>query len=101
VFQPLVIEIKELVAPGGVDLGTCSCNSSRAPTIVSRLTERGGWMRAESRANPPSAVTKKSRLPKCTCAPGTQLTPWLAIRGLMWMTKCAKGPYLARQLLVF
>jgi hypothetical protein len=34
-------------------------------------------------------------------APMTQLTPWLAINGLMWMTKQAKGPYLARQLSMF
>jgi hypothetical protein len=33
--------------------------------------------------------------------PGVQLTPWLAIRGLMWMTKRAKDPYLARELSVF
>jgi hypothetical protein len=40
-------------------------------------------MRAGARASSPSTVTKKSRLPKRTCAPGTQLTLWLAIRGLM------------------
>ena len=29
-------------------------------------------------------VMTKSRLPKRTCAPGTQLTLWLAIQGLVW-----------------
>jgi hypothetical protein len=33
-------------------------------------------------------VTKKSRFLKCTCASKTQLTPWLAIRGLICMMKC-------------
>jgi hypothetical protein len=31
----------------------------------------------------------------------TQLTPWLAIRGLLWTIRRAKGPYLVCQLLVF
>jgi hypothetical protein len=40
----------------------------------------------------PSVVTKKSRLPKHTCAPKVQLTPWLAIHGLMWTKKHTKAP---------
>ena len=32
----------------------------------------------------PPTVMMKSRLPKRTCAPGTQLTLWLAIRALVW-----------------
>jgi hypothetical protein len=58
--------------------------------------EREGWTRAGARASYPSMVTKKSRSSKRMCVPGTQLTPWLAIRGLMRMSKHAKGPYLAR-----
>ena len=34
--------------------------------------------------NSPPTVTMKSRSPKCTCALGTQLIVWLAIRGLIW-----------------
>jgi hypothetical protein len=49
----------------------------------------------------PSSVMKKSRFPKWTCAPRTQLKPWLASRALMRMSKHAKGPYLERQLSVF
>ena len=52
-------------------------------------------------ANSPSIVTMKSRSPKHTCAPGTQLILWLAIRGLMLMLEHAKVPYLARQLSLF
>ena len=56
---------------------------------------------AGAHANSPSTVTKKSRLPKCTCVPGTQLMLWLAIRGLLWMTRRVKGPYLVHKLSVF
>jgi hypothetical protein len=37
-------------------------------------------------------VMRKSRLPKCTCAPRVQLTPWLAIRGLGVDVKTRKRP---------
>jgi len=37
-----------------------------------------------ARTNSPPTVMMKSRLLKRTCAPGTQLTLWLAIRGLVW-----------------
>ena len=33
---------------------------------------------------PTPIVTMKSRSPKHTCAPGTQLIAWLAIRDLIW-----------------
>ena len=42
------------------------------------------WMAACDHDNSPPPATMKSRLPKCTCAPGTQLMSWLAIRGLVW-----------------
>jgi hypothetical protein len=58
--------------------------------------KRGGWTRAGAHASSPSMVTKKSRSSKCMCVPKTQLTPWLAIRGLMRMSKHVKGPYLGR-----
>jgi hypothetical protein len=58
-------------------------------------------MRAGARTSSPSVVTMKSMFLKHTCALGTQPTPWLAIRGLMWTTKYARGPYLARQLSMF
>jgi hypothetical protein len=45
-----------------------------------------------NRASSPSEVIKKLRFPKPMCAPRTQLTPWLAIHGLMKAMKCAKGP---------
>ena len=35
-------------------------------------------------ANSPPTVTMKSRSPKRTCVPGTQLIAWLAIQGLIW-----------------
>ena len=34
--------------------------------------------------NSPPTVMMKSRFPKCTCAPRTQLMLWLAICGLVW-----------------
>ena len=34
--------------------------------------------------NSPPTVMMKSRFPKRTCAPGTQLMLWLAIHGLVW-----------------
>ena len=37
--------------------------------------------------NSPPTVMMKSRLPKRTCAPGTQLMSWLAIRGLVCNTQ--------------
>jgi hypothetical protein len=49
-----------------------------------------------SRTNSPSVVMMKSRFSKRTCAVGTQLMSWLAIRGLLKTTRHAKGPYLAR-----
>ena len=48
-----------------------------------------------------SVVTMKSRSLKHMCASGTQLMSWLAIQSLVWMSRCAKGPYLVRQLSVF
>ena len=48
--------------------------------------------------NSPPTMMTKSRLPKRTCVPRTQLTLWLAIRGLVWN---AQRPYLVRQLSVF
>ena len=42
------------------------------------------WMAAWANANSPPTVTMKSRSPKHTCTPGTQLITWLAIRGLVW-----------------
>ena len=52
-------------------------------------------------ANSPSIMLMKYRSLKHTCMPRIQLTLRLAIRGLVWMSRCAKGPYLARQLSVF
>ena len=52
-------------------------------------------------ANSPSFIMMKSRFPKRTCMHETQLMPQLAIRGLMWMSRRAKSPYLAHQLSVF
>ena len=34
--------------------------------------------------NSPPTMMMKSRFPKRTCAPRTQLTLWLAIHGLVW-----------------
>jgi hypothetical protein len=51
--------------------------------------------------SPPSVVMTKSRLPKHTCASGTQLMPRLAIQSLVMTSRHAKFPYLARQLSVF
>ena len=58
-------------------------------------------MAAEDRTNSPSVVMTKSRFSKRTRAPGTQLTLRLAIQGLVLMSRRAKDPYLACQLLVF
>ena len=41
-------------------------------------------MAAWANANSPSTVMVKSRFPKHMCVPGTQLTLWLAIHGLIW-----------------
>ena len=45
-----------------------------------------------ARTNSLPTVMTKSRLPKCTCAPGTQLISWVAIRGLMFIVGTRKGP---------
>jgi hypothetical protein len=42
------------------------------------------WMATWANANSPPTVMMKSRSPKRTCAPGTQLIAWLAIQGLIW-----------------
>jgi hypothetical protein len=60
--------------------------------MASRLAEHGGQTGARARASIPSVVTRKSRLLERTCAPGVQPTPWLAIHGLMEVTKHAKIP---------
>ena len=58
---------------------------SRCPSPSwSRMMEGREWMAACARTNSPPTVMVKSWLPKRTCAPGTQLTLWLAIRGLVW-----------------
>ena len=49
-------------------------------------------MAVEDHTNSPSVVMMKSRFPKCTRAPGTQLTLRLAIRGLVLMSRRAKMP---------
>ena len=69
--------------------------------VGSAIVEWGGWTATGACANSPSVVTMKSRFSKRTCMLGTQLTPWLVIRGLMWISRRVKGPYLARQLSVF
>jgi hypothetical protein len=46
---------------------------------------------AGARANSPSLVTKKSRLPKSTCAPRIHLMSWLAICGLVVDVKTCKS----------
>lgn len=60
----------------------------------------GGRLGARALTSSPSMVTTKSKLPKRTCASGTQLMPWLAIRSLVMSIETRKGPYL-RQLSVF
>ena len=49
-----------------------------------RTMEGRDWMVVYAHTNSPTTMMTKSRLPKCTCAPGTQLMLWLAIRGLVW-----------------
>ena len=58
---------------------------SRCPSLSwSRPMEGRDWMAVCARTNSPPTVMMKSRLLKRTCAPGTQLTLWLAIQGLVW-----------------
>jgi hypothetical protein len=67
-------------------LQVCSRNSSRASMAESRRTRKLAC------ASPPSAVTKKSRLLKRTCAPRTQLLTWLVICGLLKTMRRTKVP---------
>ena len=71
----LVIEAEELVAPGGMGLRCVQLQ------LLKRLGDRvkaGGVERLDgdrSLHQLSPIVTMKSRFPKRTCAPGTQLTP--------------------------
>ena len=58
--------------------------SWRPSRLWSRAVEGRDRMAVFAHTNSPPTVMTKSRLPKRTCAPGTQLTSWLAIRGLVW-----------------
>jgi hypothetical protein len=60
--------------------------------VTSRLAERGAWTGVGAHASPPSAVVRKSRLPKSVHALGVQLTPWLAICGLSVDIETHKRP---------
>ena len=73
-LQPSVVEAEELVASGGASLW---CVQLQLLKRLGDRVEAGGVERLTAVgacANPPSIVTMKSRFPKCTCAPGTQLT---------------------------
>ena len=61
---------------GGAELAT-------KPLMVKAIGGRDR-MAVCARTNSPPTVMMKSRFPKHTCAPGTQLMLWLAIRGLVW-----------------
>jgi len=56
----------------------------RPGLLWSRTMEGRDWMVVCTRANSPPTMMMKSRLPKRTCVPGTQLMSWLAIHGLVW-----------------
>ena len=71
-----------LVLPGL--LGPRETSSWRPSLLWSRPMEGRDWMAVCTRTNSPPTMMMKFRLPKCTCAPGTQLTLWLAIHGLVW-----------------
>jgi hypothetical protein len=95
-LQPLVIEVEELVAPRSTGLLGVQLQLLEG---LDDCVNAGGIRRldgGESRANSPSMVTMKSRFSKRMCATRTQLMLWLAIRGLLKMTRRTKGPYLAR-----
>ena len=52
--------------------------------LWSRAVEGRDRMVVFARTNSPPTIMMKSRLPKRTCAPGTQLMSWLDIRVLVW-----------------
>ena len=78
-----------------------SYSSPSASAIMLRPVEWRCRTTTGAITNSSFVVTMQSRCLKRTCALGTQLIPWLAIRGLMLMSERAKVLYLVRQLSVF
>jgi hypothetical protein len=101
VLLSLVIEVEELVAPGGTDIQGVQLQLLKGLNDYVEVGGARGWTRARARTSSPYVVTKKSMLPKRMCMSGTQLPPWLAIRGLLKMMRRTKGPYLVCQLSMF